>query len=265
MNRTNSRDTLTFTLRSMFVAAAIALLSAAPAHAGGWRFHLTPYAWATDMGVDVKLDGRQVVDKDIRVTDLLEDLDTIFQARLEVTNGSFGVMTDVFDVTLSDEAKGVALPQGAGTADVSSKIGMTILDVAGTFDPNADRQGFGFVLGTRILDERAEIDATLMPAPGVSVPQSHDEDDTMVDALAGVRFSKRFSTSWGVQMQADASTGGTDYTWSLNPSLTYAFGRFGRYGLNAGYRVMKFDFKDEAGANTQMTLSGALLGFRISF
>jgi len=246
-------------------AALLALLLAAPAHAGNWRFHLTPYAWATDMGVSVKLDGRQVVDEDIKVSDLLEDLETIFQARLEVTNGSFGVMADVFDVTLADEAKGVALPQGAGTADVTSTIGMTILDAAGTFDPKADRQGFGFLLGTRILDERAEIDATLMPAPGVSIPQSHDEDDTMVDVLAGARFSKRFSSSWGVQMQADASTGGTDYTWSLNPSLTYAFGRYGRYGINAGYRVMHLDFKDEAGVNTRMTLSGALLGFRISF
>jgi hypothetical protein len=261
MKRHHSR----ISLGSITRFAMTALLLAAPAHAGNWRFHLTPYAWATDMGVDVKLDGRQVLDKDIKVTDLLEDLETIFQARLEVTNGSFGVLTDVFDVTLADEANGASLPQSAGTADVTSKIGMTILDLAGTFDPKADRQGFGLLLGTRILDERVQLDATLMPAAGGSISQSHDEDDTMVDVLAGARFSKRFASSWGVQMQADASTGGTDYTWSLSPSLTYAFGRYSRYGINAGYRVMQLDFKDEAGVNTRMKLSGALLGFRISF
>ena len=263
MNRTSFRHTLHSLLHA--TAALAVLLSAGPAHAGGWRFHVTPYAWATDMGVNAKLDGRTVIDEKIPVTDLLEDIQTIFQMRLEAVNGEFGVMVDAFDVTLASDATGVSLPQGAGTADIESTVGMTILDVTGTFDPKGDRRGVGFLYGTRILDERAEIDATLWPASGGAVLQSYDEDDTMVDALAGVRFSQRFARRWGLQMQADVSTGGTDYTFSAGPALSYAFGQFGQFGVSAGYRYMKMDFKDEGSLNTQMTLSGALLGFRFSF
>lgn len=245
-------------------AALASLLIATPSHAA-WHFHVTPYAWATGVGVDAKLDGREVVNKDISVSDLIEDLDTIFQMKLEATNGTYGAMADLFDVNLSDEKNGVALPQGAGTADVAADMGMTILDIAGTYAPQNGRLGLTFSGGTRIIDERATIDANVKPTPGGSAALAYDTDETLVDALAGVRYTKRFATRWAVTSQFDVSTGGTDYTWSLSPSLSYAFGAFGRYGVNAGYRRMKVDFKDEHDMNTQMTLSGALLGFRISF
>jgi len=245
-------------------AALASVLLATPSQAA-WHYHLTPYAWATGIGVDAKLDGREVVNKDIPVSDLLEDLDTIFQVKLEASNGTFGAMVDLFDVNLSDEKTGVAIPEVGGTADITSDLGMTILDVAGTYAPQGGRLGLSFSGGTRILDERAAIDANLEPAPGVNVAQAYDTDETLVDALVGIRYTKRFATRWAASSAFDVSTGGTDYTWSLSPTLSYAFGPFGRYGVNAGYRRMKFDFKDDAGMNTQMTLSGALFGFRVSF
>lgn len=244
--------------------ALACLLLAGPAHAG-WRFHLTPYAWATGVGVDATLDGREVVNEDISVSDLIEDLDTIFQMKVEAVNGPFGAMVDLFDVNLSDATNDVALPRGNGTADVASELGMTILDIAGTYDPQGDRQGFAVLGGTRILDERAAIDANVQPASGGNAALAYDTDETLVDALVGVRYTQRLSRSWAVSSQLDFSSGATDYTWSLAPTVSYAFGQFGRYGVNAGYRRMKFDFKDEHGMNTQMTLSGALLGFRLSF
>ena len=265
MTRTNRSTSFRNRFSTLTGVASLALtLSAGTANAG-WHFNLMPYAWATGIGVDASLDGRQVVSKDIPVSDLIEDLDTIFQMRVEAMNGPFGAVVDLFDVNLSDAASGVALPQGAGTADIASDIGMTILDIAGTYDPKGDRQGFALLGGTRILKERAAIDADLKPAPGVSVPQSYDANETLVDALVGVRYVKRFTPRLAMSSQFDVSAGGTDYTWSLAPTRAYAFGPCGRYGVNAGYRRMKLDFKDEDGVDTQMTLSGPLLGFRISF
>lgn len=264
----NSLTTLGASLRrTLFGAAAFALLSftaAGAAHAD-WRFSVTPYAWLTDVGVDVELDGREVVDETIPVGDLVKILDTILQMKLEAQNGEFGVMVDLFDVTMSDEASGIALPQGAGEAATKSDMGMTIFDLAAVYDPQGDHQGFAFLGGTRILNERATIDATLRATSGGTAELSYETNDTMVDGLIGVRFTKRFSRQWAYQMQADVSTGGTDYTWSVAPSLTYAFGKLGRYGLDAGYRRMAVDFQDEAGIDTQMTLSGFLLGLRTSF
>jgi hypothetical protein len=253
--------------RHLSILAALSLLtSSVPAQAAGWGFTVTPYMWATGIGVDAQLDGREVVSKNIPVSDLLEDLDTIFQMRMELTYGPFGIAADGFDVSLSSEKNGVALPPpGSGTADLDNSAGMSIVDVAGTFDPSADRSGFGLLGGTRILNQRATVDAVLAPAPGITVAQSYETHETLVDGLIGARFRHRLWRGLGVQMQADASTGGTDYTWSVAPTLTYAFGPVGRYGVEAGYRRMKIDFQDDDGLDAQMTLSGAVLGFRLSF
>lgn len=250
------------------VAATLTLLllcGAGPAHAGGWHWTLTPYAWLTDVGADVHVGDRHVVDETIAVTDLLEDLDTIAQIRLEAQRGEHGITIDLFDVTMSDEERGVPLPTGSGSADIDWDMGMTILDVAGLYDPQGDRQSFGFLYGVRVIRERIELDATIAPAPGVEIAQPHEEKDTLVDAMIGVRFTKRFARRWSWQMQSDVSTGGTDFTWSAAPSLAYAFGDSGRYALTAGYRHMVVDFQDDGDVDTRMSLSGALVGFRTSF
>lgn len=245
-------------------ACAILVLSAGTA-AAEWRFSVTPYAWATDIGVSAQVDGRQVIDKTIPVTDLLEDINTIFQMKLEAQNGALGASIDLFDVTLADELTGVALPDGAGQAAVKSDVGMTLLDVAGFIDPKGDHRGFSALYGLRFINERATVDATLDLATGSSVPLAYETDDWTVDALVGVRYAQRLSGHWGLHMQADVSTGETDYTWSLGPSLSYAFGQAGRYSLSAGYRRMVIDYEDDGNFGAQMIMSGAQVGFRASF
>lgn len=264
-NRSTPFPGLVRSLTLLALATTLLAGGAATARAGNLKWTITPYAWATDVGVDVKLDGRQVMDETIPVGDLLQDLDTIVQLRLEAQYKAHGVMLDLFDVTLSDQERGVALPRGAGSADLDSDGGMTILDLAGIYDPRGDRQGVAFLYGTRILNERATVDGVFRLNAGPTLNESWDTNETYVDALVGVRFSKRFSRSWTWQMQADVSAGGTDYTWSTNPSLTYAFGTTGRYAINAGWRHMHVDFEDGNGVEPAMSLSGALLGLRLSF
>lgn len=269
MNGITSRGTsgtLSRIATVLVLALVFALLvTGKAAQASEWRFSITPYAWATDVGVDARLDGRQVVDKKIPVSDLLDDLDLTVQMRVEAQRGEIGLGLDLFDVELSDETKGVALPQGAGQADLKSDIGMTILDVTGVYDPKGDRRGFALVYGTRIIDERSTVDATFLPAPGVAVAQSYETSDTYVDGLLGLRYTKLLSRHWACQARADVSAGGTDYTYSAGPSISYAFGKFGQFGISAGYRYMKVDFEDQDGLDTKLTLSGALIGLRTSF
>jgi len=241
------------------------LLAGGPARADDWKLSVTPYAWATDIGVDASLGGRQVVDKQIPVSDLMKALDTIVQGRLEATHGSFGAMVDGFDVTLSDEKSGVVLPGGIGQVDLKSDVGMTILDVAGVYDRGGDGRGIALLVGSRLLNQRATIDASLTLVAGPSAAQTYETNDWLADGLVGIRFRQRFSHHWVVRTQADVSTGGTDYTWSIAPALSYAFGKLGRYELTAGYRRMVIHFSEGGDLDTRMTLSGALLGFRVSF
>lgn len=246
-------------------AATTILFAAGAARADGWVFRITPYMWATDVGVDATLGGKQIVDETIPAGDLVKKLDMIVQGRVEAQKGAFGAMVDVFDVTLSDAKSGVALPQGAGQADLSANMGMTIIDVEGIYDRGGDRQGLVAVYGTRILDERATVDATFHLATGSTETKRYETNDWIFDGLVGVRFSHWFTPHWGMQMQADASTGQTNYTWSVAPALGYAFGAHRQFGVNAGYRRMEINFKDDGDLETRMTLSGAVLGFRMSF
>ena len=116
------------TLRTLFTT--LLLCSAAAAGASDWKWSITPYAWATNVGVDVSIDNRQVLDKEIEFADLLEDLDTVSQVHIEAQRGAHGVMFDLFDVQLSEEDSRVSIPgtTPANTnATLSSEIGMTVL------------------------------------------------------------------------------------------------------------------------------------------
>lgn len=249
--------------RSSLGALALACLAASAA-AQDDRCHvrLTPYAWATDVRVDTRLDGRGVVDETIPVEDLLEDLETTFQGRIEVQKGALGLLADVFHVSMADDARGLALPQGAGTADVGWTLDMTIADVAVTWDPGGDRIGLSFLCGARILDQRARVDASFATSSGTS-EQDYAADSTLVDALVGVRYRRELTSRLSFQGQLDASSGGTDFTWSAFPSLAWSFGD-GRTALVAGYRHMTFDFEEEGGLDTELGLSGPLIGLCIS-
>lgn len=265
------------------VTAAVALLcgAASPSHAADttasvlahppvapeWRFKVMPYAWTTSTGVDARLNDNQVADADIPFSDLLEDLDTILQLRGEAQRGPLGFSLDLFDVSLSDRVTDVALPPaaGSGEAALDSDFGMTILDVATFIDPKGDMQGIAFLGGVRVIDERATFTARVSPEERQTLVKTYETEDTMVDALAGVRYTKRLTRHLSTRMQADVSTGGTDLTWSVNPSLNYLFGSDGRYAISAGYRRMDVDFADQGPLDTTMKLTGLVLGLGTSF
>ncbi len=248
---------------SRAAALALALAAVPAASASDWRWSVTPYAWGTDVGVDVDLAGREVVDETIAVTDLLEDIDLIFQGRVEAQKGQHGALLDVFYAGMSDDASGVALPGDAGEAAIDWKMDMTILDVAGFFDPKGDGGGLQFLYGVRVLDQRATVDAALTTASG-DAQQPYETSDTLVDALAGVRFAMPLSRRLAVRTQLDVSTGGTDHTWSAFPSVAWAFAG-GRRAVTAGYRHMTVDFDAAHGMDSKLTLSGPVLGLRMSF
>jgi hypothetical protein len=249
-------------LRNTVLAAALALGTATTAQAGDWRWTLTPYAWATDVGVDVAIGDETLVDEEISVQELLEDIDTLFQARLETQKGELGFFGDLFDVTLSEATATIALPQGAGDLEITPEMGMTILDLGSFYDPNGDQKGFQLLYGARIMNQRAELALT---RPSTGAATTIEIDDTFVDALVGFRYIRPLGQRFSVQMQADVSKGGTELTWSAGPTFAYAFGESGRYAATVGYRRMVVDFETADAVDAKMTLSGALAGLRIAF
>jgi hypothetical protein len=251
----------------MLSAAALGLMALSlprPAAAEPWKVSVMPYAWLTDVGVNGTLGEREVIDADIPVGDLIEDLETTVQLQLEARKGRFGLSIDLFDVNLADGVAGIALPGGASLA-ADTEIGLTIADIAGTYNPGGNGLGLTLVYGARILNNRAAIDATVTPAQGEAMTAGYDIDDTLVDGLVGIRFVRPITKHLAFQSRADVSTGGTDYTWSVNPSLSYGFGESHRFAITAGYRRMTVMFKEENDLQTEMTMSGPLVGLRTGF
>jgi len=242
----------------------ILLLAGAGVRADDWKWRVTPYGWAPNVGVDATLGGRQIIDDEIKVTDLLKDLKFIFQARLEGQKGAFGGRLDVFDVGVEDKTS-VALPGGVGQADLDAKVGMTILDVGAFWNPRGDGEGITVLVGSRMLDQRPKIDASLTLTGGPTVAQSYGADDWLFDALVGLRFGQVVSRHWGYRLEADVSTGGTDYTWSVAPVLRYVWGKADRCEVGAGYRHMVIDLPNAGDLEPQLTLSGPVVSFRFSF
>ena len=253
--------------RRLMLAAAAALVVAGngAANASEWKWTVTPYAWATDVAIDVAIDDQQVLEEEISVQELLESVDTLAQVRLEAQHGEIGFFADLFDVTLSEDAATIALPSGAGDATITPEMGMTILDLGSFYDPQGDQQGFQLLYGARILNERATIEARLTRADGSTASRTFEIDDTFVDALVGFRYIRPLGERFSVQLQADASTGGTELTWSAGPTLAYAFGARRQYAATVGFRRMLVDFDTAEAVDAKMILSGALAGLRFSF
>lgn len=247
------------------VATLCLTFAARPACAGDWKFTATPYVWATDLGVKARVDGSEVVDEKVSVSELVSQIDMIFQGRFDVQYRTTGLSADLFDVTMSDQANGVALPQGAGTADFAPDIRMTIFDLAATYSPRMQRRSVTGFAGMRLVYERADVDADFHLASGPTVAKTYEAHDTYVDGLVGVRYVQPLSPHWAVQSQLDVSTGGTQYTWSAAPSVVYVFDAARRYALNVGYRHMHIAFKESDGLDSDMALSGALVGFRLAY
>jgi hypothetical protein len=245
--------------------AAVLAAGAAPLAASDWKFSVTPYLWATDVGVDVAIHDRQLIDEEIPVEELLEQIETIAQVRFEAQRGAHGAFVDLFDVTLSDDARTMALPSGAGAATLRPEMGMTILDLGGLYDPSGDQEGFQLLYGTRLLNQRAEIETRVDFADGDSTERAYDIDDTFVDGLVGVRYVRPIGERWSIAARADVSTGGTELTWSANPSVGYSFGESRAYTVFAGYRHMEVDFEADSPVEATMTLSGLYAGMRFSF
>jgi hypothetical protein len=264
-----SKPTKTKALRAralpLAVAAATAAMAGGTASAEEWQWSATPYVWATDLGIDVTVVDRTLVDAEISFDDLAETLDSDVLVRVEGMRRQHGMAFDLFSVELAD-SRAADLP-GEHGADLALDlgVGLTIFDATGVYDRGADGQGFSLVYGARVIEQRNDIDLVI-DRGGMSIgTRSFDTTDTLVDGLVGFRYARELPHDFRYQLAVDVSTGDTDYTWSAGPTIGYAFGDRDRYEVTAGYRHMVVDYDTAESVDADMAMSGLLVGFRITF
>lgn len=252
-------------MKTRILAAAIALAAGGTAHADDWRWSVTPYLWATDVGVDVEVRDRTLVDATIPFEDLLEDLDSAALVRIEAMRGEHGLAIDLFDVGLEDAAR-LPLPDGSGVElELDARIGMTLFDLAGVYDPEGDGEGLALLYGARLLNQREDITAALPAGEDPAEGRRFEADDTYVDGLLGLRYVGKLPGRWDYEVAADVSTGGTELTWSVAPAIGYTFGARDQYRVTAGYRHLAIDLDSGPAVDLDMTLGGFLAGLRFNF
>ena len=250
---------------SLAVAAAAASMAGGNASAEEWQWAATPYVWATALGVGLSVADKELLDTEIAFDDLVEKLDGAAMVRVEGMRGKHGMAFDLFNVELADSVT-AALPGDAGAGfALDSAIGLTILDAAGVYNPRGDGKGFSLVYGARVIEQRNDIDLALDHDGMTRASKSLDATDRFVDGLVGFRYVRQLPHNFSYGFAADISTGETKLTWSAGPAIGYTFGDHEQYRVTAGYRRMDIDFETAEPVDTEMSMDGLLLGFRLDF
>ena len=246
-----------------------ALIAATPAAAGDWAWSITPYGWFTDVGADVSINDHEITEGEVDVADILDDTDFLIMGRLEAQNGKHGLFGDLLFLDLGDDDRVVPLP-GPGSRQLVAKTDLetTILDLGGIYNPRGDGLGFALLYGARIIDMDQEIDARIEVGPGTTPSRRIEASGTLFDGLLGVRYVVQLSDRWLFNFRADASTGGSELTWSALVGAGWTFGEDGRHALLGGYRYMEVEFEEEdrnAEVETQLKLAGPYLAVKFGF
>ena len=135
-------------LRRHYSLPAIALVVAlgfAPqqSSAEGLDWTIAPYLWASDVAMDVSINGDPALGVDVAFKDLLDKLDMAFMGHVEASSGSFGGFFDVIYISLGDDQVINLGPGGPilGDLEVDMDLSMNIYELGGLYRVGGDGVG----------------------------------------------------------------------------------------------------------------------------
>ncbi len=195
-----------------------------------WKHTLIPlYAWATGVGGDAQL-GPIAAPVDLEFKDAVEHLDMAFSFHYEANRGQWGVLADVYFLSLSPESR---LPNGA-----SARVDLdnTVYELGGIYRP-ATAGGLELLFGLRMMD--LEMAASIGPNQRTLV----DEDWT--DAFVGLRNRFALGENAGLSVRGDVGTGDSDLVWNAALLLDYRFNQ--TVSMLGGYRWLGYDYETGSG------------------
>jgi len=258
--------------RRLFAAAValvigVGLSGAEAAVAGDWEWTLIPYVWASDVSLDVNVDGDPLIGEDVSFSDLVDKVDFASQLHFEGQRGKGGLFFDLsyFEFSDSETLTGGGIPPLLDGTLVETKEKDSFLEVGGFYRPKGSSHGLDVLFGVRIINVDQKIDITL---PFLVDPTRVRIDDSFTDGFVGLRYSGPIGENWGFSARGDVSAGGTELTWNTVLLFGYQFGQTGKYSLLFGYRQMEIELEENDGdvkVETDIGLSGPIAGLSIKF
>jgi hypothetical protein len=236
---------------------ALAFALAAPqasASGGEWESVIAPYIWGAGITTDLKMDTPPVTGgSDNDYTDLIDELDGIFQIHGETQNEKWGVMADFAFI-------GLAAEEERQLFDSESDLDVRLSELALVWSPDDGKySGFEAFGGLR----RVEIDFTSDFTPHNPVlPDAHvDFNRDYNDFLLGARYTVPLADRWTLTLRGDGSFGDTDGTWGASAMFGYHM-EHGSWVM--GYRYLAGNFNNDNG-DLDNALSGFQVGYAFSF
>lgn len=238
------------------VKAALALLAigAAPAAAQDWNVQITPYAWGTGVGGDVRpVPGGPTLSFDQGLSEVLEDLDAAFFLSGYARRGRFVFLGDVSSSTSS--RAGVVPGLGLPAQGEVEQRSLTL--AAGYRAHDGPEVTVDVLAGLRHWSIEA---AATTPVPGLAAGVDIDFTDPILALRTNVPLSER----WSLIAYADVGGFGvgSDRTGQIVATANWQASR--SVYLSAGYRHLFVDY-DDGGPAVDVTFSGPLLGVTYRF
>jgi len=239
--------------------------------ADGLNWTIAPYLWASDVGLDVRVNSDPILGADVPFSDLVDKLDSTFMGHFEMSSDNFGAFLDTIYVGLADSATIPVGPGGPILGDMQVDTDLTIklyeLGVfyrMGSIDPGST--AFDILGGIRLVDAEQNINIVL-PGPA-QTPVDLGIDTSETDIFIGGRIVGKLNEKWHYAVRADYGSGGTEGTFNAIGAFGYTFGQTGLFSLDLGYRYLTIELKNDDGdtvTETDITMSGPFLGFIFNF
>jgi opacity protein-like surface antigen len=250
-------------------AIATAAAQAAPAEPGEtWTYEATPYLNAAGLYGTIGA-GRVSAPIDLSPSDVMSNLDFVFQGAFLARKGQLSFGVDAEYVRLSDDgSRSVTGPRGRadvlGSLDAKSTLSI-LQGYAGwrILDGQTKVEVIGGVRLTRLHAE-LDLNGTLSVGDEVfGTSRSLSNSKTWADGVVGGRVLHPVSDQVTLMGYADVGGGGSNLTWQVLAGLNWQVNK--NYDVRFGYREISWDYSGSSGLIWHTKMRGPYIGLGIRF
>ena len=236
------------------------------------KWSVAPYVWSANITRRVDIEGIDVIDRTTTANSLLDKTDFAFMGYFEGRGERYGAFADISFLNLGAERETVVITPAIGpnvAPTIETDMKLTFYDLVGFIRPAGGDEGLDVYLGVRVADIDQKFDIVY---PG-NVPSTRvlQIDESLMNGIAGLRYSMSFTDKWDLAGRADAGAGDAKFTWNAQVTAGYWFGDSRIASARFGWRYTEMKFENDEGEDGQiqtdskLELSGPLVGVLFRF
>jgi hypothetical protein len=224
-----------------------------------WHFDWVPvYLWFTGLKGTVGAAGYQVP-VDATFGDIISQLNIGLMTVADVRRKRFGLLTDLFYISLTSDQKGT--PIGTSYSGFTANSKTFFLDPEAYFRVlDGDVLSVDALAGFRYWHLNNNLQLLPAALPGVTVGQTQD----WVDPLLGARFRLNMRKGFFATLKGDAGGFGvgSQVTYQIYAGVGKEFKR--KFSTIVGYRYLDVDYQN-GGFVDDTHMSGPIIGLNLHF